>query len=104
MDIESKRVLEYPTGKESGPTFLTFDSAGVLWITQSYSNDILQAQPWMLVPNSNTSMGISTVTLTQPDRFSLFGIAIIDSKDTGSKIQKTLFVSDHSSSRVVFHQ
>ena len=98
MDIESKKILEYPTGKESGPTLLTFDSAGVLWITQSYSNDILQAQPWMLVPNSNTSMGMSTITLAQPDRFSPFGIAILDNS---SNMHKTLLVSDHSSSRVI---
>jgi streptogramin lyase len=39
MDIESKRILEYPTGKESGPTLLTFDNAGMLWVTQSYSNE-----------------------------------------------------------------
>jgi streptogramin lyase len=101
MDIESKRTLEYPTGKESGPTLLTFDNTGVLWVTQSYSNDILQAQPWMMVPNSNTSMGMLTITLAQPDRFSPFGIAIVNSKENSDEMQKTLFVSDHSSSRVV---
>jgi streptogramin lyase len=101
MDIESKRILEYPTGKESGPTLLTFDNAGMLWVTQSYSNDILQVEPWMLIPNSNTSMGMSTITLAQPDRFSPFGIAVLDSKDNDGETQKTLFVSDHSSSRVV---
>jgi streptogramin lyase len=101
IDIESKKILEYPTGKESGPTLLAFDNAGLLWVTQSYSNDILQVEPWMLIPNSNTSMGMSTITLPEPDRFSPFGIAIVDSKDNSSEIQKTLFVSDHSSSRVV---
>jgi streptogramin lyase len=101
LDIESQRILEYPTGEESGPTLLTFDSTGMLWVTQSYSNNILQVQPWMLVPNSNTSMGMSTITLPQPDRFSPFGIAIVDTKDNSNETQKTLFVSDHSSSRVV---
>lgn len=49
----------------------------MLWVTQSYSNNILQLQPWMLVPNSNTSMGMSTITLPRQDRFSPFGIAIV---------------------------
>jgi streptogramin lyase len=101
MDIESKKILEYPTGEESGPTLLDFDNAGILWVTQSYSNDILQVEPWMLVPNSNTSMGMSTITLPEPDRFSPFGIAIVDSKDNSPEKYKMLFASDHSSSRVV---
>jgi streptogramin lyase len=102
LDVESNRILEYPTGEESGPTFLTFDSAGMLWVTQSYSNNVLQLQPWMLVPNSNTSMGMSTISLPQPDRFSPFGIAVANTGDNSSKMQKaSLFVSDHSSSRVI---
>jgi virginiamycin B lyase len=101
LDIESKRVLEYPIGAESGPTLLDFDNAGILWVTQSYSNDILQVEPWMLIPNSNTSMGMSTITLPEPDRFSPFGIVVVDSKGNSSEKHKTLFVSDHSSSRVV---
>ena len=35
LNIESNRILEYLTGEESGPTLLTFDSTGILWITQS---------------------------------------------------------------------
>ena len=104
LDIESNRILEYPTGGESGPTLLTFDSTGMLWVTQSYSNNILQVQPWMLVPNSTSgSMGMFTIALTKPDVFSPFGIALIDrSKDNGtSETQKMMFVSDHSSSRVI---
>jgi DNA-binding beta-propeller fold protein YncE len=101
LNIESSTILEYPTGEESGPTLLTFDSTGISWVTQSYSNNILQVQPWMLVPNSNTSMGMLTITLPQPDRFYPFGIAIVDSKDNSNETQKILFVSDHSSSRVV---
>jgi virginiamycin B lyase len=101
LNIESRKILEYPTGEESGPTLLTFDSTGTLWVTQSYSNSILQVQPWMLLPNSNTSMGMSTITLPQADGFSPFGIAIVDSKHNSNETQKTLFVSDHSSSRVV---
>lgn len=98
MDIESKRILEYPIGKESGPTLLDFDNGGILWITQSYSNDILQAEPWMLIPNSNKSMGMFTFTLPEPDRFSPFGIALVNSKNYSSE---KLIVSDHSSSRVI---
>jgi streptogramin lyase len=101
MDIESKRILEYPTGEESGPTLLAFDDAGLLWVTQSYSNDILQVEPWMLVPNSNASMGMSIITLAKADRFSPFGVAIVNSTGDNGEIRKTLFVSDHSSSRVV---
>jgi streptogramin lyase len=101
MDIKSKRFLEYPTGEVSGPTLLSFDDAGLLWVTQSYSNDILQVEPWMLVPNSNASMGISIVTLPKPDRFSPFGIAVVNSTGDNGEIRKTLFVTDHSSSRVV---
>jgi virginiamycin B lyase len=57
----------------------------------------------MIIPNSASgSMGMSTITLPQPDRFSPFGIAIVDLKDNSSEMQKKmLFVSDHSSSRVV---
>ena len=104
LDIESNRILEYPTGGESGPTLLTFDSTGMLWVTQSYSNNILQVQPWMLVPNSTSgSMGMFTIALSKPDVFSPFGIALIDrSKDNETnERQKILFVSDHSSSRVI---
>ena len=104
LDIESNRILEYPTGGESGPTLLTFDSTGMLWVTQSYSNNILQVQPWMLVPNSTSgSFGMFSIALPKPDIFSPFGIALIDrSKDNETnERQKILFVSDHSSSRVI---
>jgi NAD(P)-dependent dehydrogenase (short-subunit alcohol dehydrogenase family) len=30
MDIESKRILEYPTVEESGPTLLAFDNTDML--------------------------------------------------------------------------
>src|SRR5215204_2080153 len=99
--MEKLNLLEYPTGEKSGPTLLAFDNTGILWVTQSYSNDILQVEPWMLVPNSNTSMGMSTITLPEPDRFSPFGIAMVDSRHNSSEKRRTLFVSDHSSSRVV---
>jgi DNA-binding beta-propeller fold protein YncE len=58
----------------------------------------------MLIPNSTSgSIGMSTIALPESDTFSPFGIAIVNSS-SGSKdnvMQKTLFVSDHSSSRVI---
>jgi hypothetical protein len=55
----------------------------------------------MLIPNSTSgSIGMSTITLPKPDMFSPFGIALVNiSKD--NEMQKMLFVSDHSSSRVI---
>ncbi|HZA68457.1 MAG TPA: hypothetical protein VE548_02070 [Nitrososphaeraceae archaeon] len=34
-----------------GPTLLTFDKRGV-WVTMSYSNDVLRVEPWALVSTS----------------------------------------------------
>lgn len=95
LDVESKKITEYPTGDNSGPTFLTFDSKGVLWITLSYANTILKVEPWLLVPGFRSS-GMYTISLEKPDFFSPFGIATIKVKG----IEK-IFVSDHGSSRVI---
>ncbi len=95
LDIESKKITEYPTGDNSGPTFLTFDSKGVLWITLSYANSILKVEPWLLFPGIRSS-GMYTISLEKPDFFSPFGIATIKVKG----IEK-IFVSDHGSSRVI---
>lgn len=95
-----------------GPTLLTFDSNGVLWVTMSYSHDILRVEPWALIPGSRY-MGISNFSLPKPDTFSPFGIAVIDTNNTGSygikngkanlDIEETrrIFVSDHGSSKVI---
>lgn len=50
LDIQSKKIVEYPifisansmtgTSEDNGPTFLTFDSKGVLWVTLSYSSSV----------------------------------------------------------------
>ena len=93
--IESKKITEYPTGDNSGPTLLTFDSKGVLWITLSYANSILRVEPWLLIPGIKSS-GMYPITLAKPDFFSPFGIATVQVKG----IEK-LFVSDHGSSRVI---
>jgi len=95
LDIESKKITEYPTGDNSGPTLLTFDSKGILWITLSYANSILRVEPWLLIPGIKSS-GMYPITLAKPDFFSPFGIATVQVKG----IEK-LFVSDHGSSRVI---
>jgi streptogramin lyase len=95
-----------------GPTLLTFDSNGVLWVTMSYSHDILRVEPWALIPGSRY-MGISNFSLPKPDTFSPFGIAVIGTNNTGSygirngkanldsvETQR-IFVSDHGSSKVI---
>ena len=95
LDIESKEITEYPTGDNSGPTLLTFDSKGILWITLSYANSILRVEPWLLVPGIKSS-GMYPISLAKPDFFSPFGIVTVLVKG----IEK-MFVSDHGSSRVI---
>ena len=96
FDIESKSITEYPTGDFTGPTLLSFDMKGELWVTLSYSNSILRVQPWLLIPESRAN-GISEIKLEKPDIFSPFGIAITQNKHNLS----TIFLSDHGSSRVI---
>jgi hypothetical protein len=96
FDIKSKTMSEFPTGDTSGPTLLTFDDKGVLWVTLSYSNSILKAKPWLLIPDSRAG-GISEIKLDKPGTFSPFGIAIAQNNDNMSSI----FLSDHGSSRVI---
>src|SRR5437867_7997018 len=95
LDIESKKITEYSTGDNSGPTLLTFDSKGILWITLSYANSILRVEPWLLIPGIKSS-GMYPITLAKPDFFSPFGMATVQVKG----IDK-IFVSDHGSSRVI---
>lgn len=96
LDIESGAITEYSTGKETGPTLLTFDDKGILWVTSSYSNNIFRVEPRLL--DSAISGGITSLTLPKPDLFSPFGIAVLTASDGMQKI----FVSDHGSSRVIF--
>jgi virginiamycin B lyase len=95
LDIESKEITEYPTGDNTGPTLLTFDSKGVLWITLSYANSILRVEPWLLIPGIKSS-GMYPISLAKPDFFSPFGIATVLVKGV-----EKMFVSDHGSSRVI---
>jgi len=94
LEVESNKIDEYFTGEETGPTFLTFDNDGMLWATMSYSNSVLRVQTGLL--GSIISSGISSMTLPKPDRFSPFGIVVVASNET-----QKIFVSDHSSSRVI---
>ncbi|MBI3842089.1 MAG: hypothetical protein HY295_02920 [Thaumarchaeota archaeon] len=92
---ESNKITEYFTGDNSGPTFLTFDEKGGLWVTLSYSHSILKVQPSLL--DSDSSKGMSTIMLPNQEPFSPFGIAIV----TDSTGKQRIFVSDHGSSRVI---
>ncbi len=96
FDIESKTIVEFLTGDLTGPTLLTFDKRGELWVTMAYSNSVLKVEPWLLVPGSRAN-GMSEVKLEKPDIFSAFGIAITQNKDNIIRI----FLSDHGSSRVI---
>lgn len=103
--IKEYPVFEQPRGQSSGPTLLTFDNKGILWVTMSYSHDILRVEPWALTPTSKY-LGMSNFSLPKPDSFSPFGIATVadnvntnDTKNT-SKTER-IFLSDHGSSRLV---
>ena len=103
--IKEYPVFNQPRGQSSGPTLLTFDNKGVLWVTMSYSHDILRVEPWALTSTSKY-LGMSNFSLPKPDSFSPFGIATVGdnvntnpSKNT-SKAER-IFLSDHGSSRLV---
>jgi streptogramin lyase len=96
FDMDLKTIVEFPTGDLSGPTLLSFDMRGQLWVTMSYSNSVLKVEPWLLVRGSRAS-GMSEIKLEKPDTFSAFGIAIAQNKNKTSSI----FLSDHGSSRVI---
>jgi streptogramin lyase len=103
--IKEYPVFDQPRGQSSGPTLLTFDNKGVLWVTMSYSHDILRVEPWALTSTSKY-LGMSNFSLPKPDSFSPFGIATVGdnvntnaSKNT-SKAER-IFLSDHGSSRLV---
>jgi streptogramin lyase len=101
LDIASNKVTEYPTGENTGPTFLTFDNKGILWVTMSYSHNVLRIEPWALVPG-RTSFGMSYIMLPVHDTFSPFGISIVgESSATSVGATQRIFFSDHGSSRVV---
>ena len=90
FDIQSEKIVEYQTGENSGPTLLTFDEKGQLWVSLSFSDSVMLTQIGNL--SSNSSVGMVKMSLPKPDRFAPFGIAIAGGK---------LYVSDHGSSRVI---
>jgi streptogramin lyase len=90
LDISSGKIEEYSTGDQSGPALLAFDDSGQLWVTLSFGDSVLLAQPWALAPNS--SLGMSRFSLPEPDRFSPLGIAFSEGK---------MFLPDHGSSRII---
>ncbi len=96
FDVETKGITEFPTGDSTGPTLLTFDTKGMLWVTLSYSNSILRVEPWLLIPGGKAS-GMTEISLAKPDTFSPFGITIAQDKNNVSRI----FLSDHGSSRLI---
>jgi len=110
FDIESNKIVEYPTGESSGPTLLTFDKDGYLWSTLSYSNEILRIEPWMLIPGYEFN-GMLKIKLQYPDIYSPFGLSVVvvNDNDNANKsnnsdnnnLKNILIVSDHGSSRII---
>src|SRR5687768_265453 len=101
FNIDTKKIIEYPTGKSSGPTLLTFDDDGILWGSLSYSNEVLRIEPWALIPGIEFT-GMLKIKLKEPDIYSPFGLSIVNNNNNNnSNINKTLFVSDHGSSRII---
>ena len=95
LDIESKEITEYPTGDNSGPTLLTFDSKGVLWVTLSYANSILRVEPWLLFPGIKSS-GMYPISLEKPDFFSPFGIATVQVKGLKKCLYRIMVLAESS--------
>ena len=100
FDIDTQKIIEYPTGESSGPTLLTFDDDGILWSSLSYSNEILRIEPWALIPGIEFN-GMLKIKLKEPDIYSPFGLSVVNNNNKNSNINNTLFVSDHSSSRII---
>ena len=99
FNIDTKKIIEYHTGKSSGPTLLTFDDDGILWGSLSYSNEILRIEPWALIPGIEFN-GMLKIKLKELDIYSPFGLSIVNNNNN-SNINNTLFVSDHGSSRII---
>lgn len=93
LDPATDKIAEYSTGDDTGPTLLIFDKNNVLWVTQSYSHNVLRIQPDLLDSALN---GMLPFTLTKPETFSPFGLAIVDSQQ-----KQKMIISDHGSSRVI---
>jgi virginiamycin B lyase len=95
FEIQSRTLEEYPTGDTTGPTLISYDKNGELWVTLSYAKSVLLVQPWLLIPENKLS-GMFEIKLKEPDTFSPFGIGI-----TSNDNKSTIYLSDHGSSRVI---
>src|SRR5215216_394369 len=99
FDIQSEKIVEYSTGENTGPALLTFDEKGQLWVSLSFSDNIMLAQIGEKEENnltsnssSSPSIGMVNMSLPKPDRFSPLGVAVFGGK---------VYLSDHGSSRVI---
>lgn len=93
LDVESNKIIEYSTGQDGGPIFLTFDNNGQLWASL-LSHKLIVVDPRTLIPGFTIPFSI---ILPKPDIFSPFGITVINDKSGSQRI----FVSDHGSSRII---
>ncbi len=98
LDITTNKIKEYKIKENSGPISLAFDEKGSLLVTLAYSNSVLIIDVTNM--QSDTFQNISEITISKPDFFSPFGIAIF--KD--SKGVEKLILSDHGSSRVIISE
>lgn len=94
LDPDSGKITEYSTGEDTGPTFLIFDKNDILWMTQSYSHDLLRIQTELL--DSVLVNAMTPIKLPNSETFSPFGIAFVSDKEN-----QQMIVSDHGSSRVI---
>jgi virginiamycin B lyase len=94
FDMQSEKIVEYSTGEDTGPSLLTFDEKGQLWVSLSFSDSIMLTQIGKKnnLASNSSSIGMVNMSLPKPDRFSPLGIAI-----SGGKV----YLSDHGSSRVI---
>jgi hypothetical protein len=80
--------VEYDTGEGSGPALLTFDLQGFLWASLSFADTVLRID----TSTQPSRDAMTEFRLTGLESFSPLGIAF-----SGDRI----YISDHSSSRVV---
>lgn len=95
LNIDSNEIKEYPLDENSGPTLVTFDEDGALWVTLSYARSVLKINLDNIESKENPT--ISKIALPKPDFFAPFGIAIFNDSQDVEKI----VLSDHGSNRVI---
>lgn len=95
LNVDSNEIQEYSLDENSGPTLLTFDEDGALWITLSYARSVLKINLDNIDSEENPT--ISKIALPKPDFFAPFGIEIFNDSQDVEKI----VLSDHGSNRVI---